>query len=147
MKQTLFITIFLTIMFTVFGCSRDYDSDDDTISLMAIESHHIYVAETENPTVYAVSAKVIGILADGCEGHHETIYDEPRSMYYSDQPPSTNYSDGDTVTIEIKMSEYMGPDDCHDAVHYYIPVLFLGYFEKGSYTLVINGDSENFTVG
>ena len=140
----LFYYISLTIILTatLSGCSRE---EEHIISLMGVESYQIYVASTEVPTLYAVSVKVVGILADSCNNHHKTHYDEP---YISRRILQPNYKNGDTVTIEITQSESTSTSGyCLTAVHYYIPVLFLGYFEKGIYTLIVNGYSNDFTVG
>ena len=124
------------------GCDRD----DEIISLMGIDSYQVYISETEDPTLYAVSVRVVGVFPDGCHSFHEIHYDAPHPIG-SHPIPSANYVDGDTITIEITESEYRGPDDCTDAVHYYIPVLFIGFCEKGSFTLILNGNSEIFSVG
>ncbi len=150
MKQTLLIYIFLIIMFALIGCRRDYEVEhyevEPKISLMRIEDYQISVTEIENPGVYAVSVRVVGFLADGCHSYHETNYAEPNlrvhTAYGHIRP---NYFDGDTITIEITQAESSGI--CVASVRYYIPVIFLGYFEKGSYKLIVNKYYGEFTVG
>lgn len=111
---------------------------------MWIESFKIYVAETEIPTVYAVSVRVVGILRDSCNAYHETNYNEPETRKIL----SPNYFGGDTITIEITQSKSTSIEDyCLTAEHYHVPVLFLGFFEHGEYTLKINNYSEKFSVG
>ena len=145
MKQTLSIYILLTIILTatVIGCSRD----EEIIDLMPIEIIEIYITQTERPTTYAVSLRVVGILSDSCHSYHETHYEEPDPITYSPRTLSPNYSNGASIDIEITQSIYTGPDYCLTAVYYYHDVIFLGYFEPGEYTLNLNGHQEKFQVG
>ena len=94
---------------------------------MRIEHFQIYIAETEIPTVYAVSVRVVGILWDSCNSYHETNYDEP---HISRRALSPNYRDGDTINIEITQSKYTGTEDCLTAEHYHNDVIFLVSLNK-----------------
>lgn len=135
-----YIVFSMILTATLMGCDRD---EEQTISLMRIESYQIYIAPTEIPTLYTVSVKVIGILWDSCHSHHETHYYEPD---ISRRILSPNYVDSDTINIEITQSKYTGSEDCLTAEHYHVPVLFLGYFEHGEYTLKINNYSDTFAI-
>ncbi|MYF98914.1 hypothetical protein F4212_07220 [Candidatus Poribacteria bacterium] len=111
-----------------------------------IEIYTIAIDLPNAPDVFAISVLVTGTLKDKCIEDYEIDYD--MMPYVFDRYPI--YSDGDTISIEIKqtvtVSSVVSVVECSIASPYYIDMIFLGYCKPGEYTIDVNGYTETFSV-
>lgn len=158
----LFISLTLFIATGLIGCGQD---SDEVISDAGVESAEIYVSETAKEMtlvsgdgkryiqkVFPVVAIVKLSFGDGCSSYHNTEYPLEGSTGSIGLPTNGDsnifgWQDRSIIVIKITQSNYVGPDACTDAVHYYEEAIFIGLCLPGDYTLKINNIEKRFTVG
>ena len=141
MRNSIYSFIGFTILIAanLIGCNREI------IELMPIKDVEIYTAEIDlpdAPDVFAISVLVTGTLSDNCIENYEIDHDIMPGVFAR----IPIYSDGDTISIEIKQTITVGSVACDIASPYYIDMIFLGYCEPGEYTIDVNGYTETFSV-
>ena len=123
------------------GCNREI------VELMPIKDVEIIATAIDLPDVpdvFAISLLVTGTLSlDNCIENYEI--DHGIMPHVFDRYPI--YSDGETISIEIKQTITVGSVACDIASPYYIDMIFLGYCKPGEYTIDVNGYTETFSVG
>ena len=141
MRKSIYSVIVFTILIAanLIGCTREITE------LMPIKDVEIYTAAIDlpdAPDVFAISVLVTGTLSDKCIENYEIDHDMMPHVF--DRYPI--YSDGDTISIEIKQTITEGWVSCDIASPYYIDMIFLGFCEPGEYTIDVNGYTETFSV-
>lgn len=135
-----FIGFTILIVANFIGCNREI------IELMPIKDVEIIATAIDlpdAPDVFAISALVIGTLsADPCIENYEIEFGVTPNVF--NRYPI--YSDGDTISIEIKGNVLGGNVQCVLASPYYMNMVFLGYCKPGEYTIDVNGYTESFGV-
>ena len=132
------IVFILLIAAHLIGCTREI------IELMPIKDVEIHTSEIDlpdAPDVFAISVLVTGTLSDNCIENYEIDYDMMPGVFAR----IPIYSDGDTISIEIKQTITVG-SLCDIASPYYIDIIFLGYCEPGEYTIDVNGYTQTFSI-
>ena len=134
-----FIVFTILIIANLFGCTRE------KIELMPITDVEICTTVIDlpnTPDVFAVSAIVTSTLSGDCIEDYEIEYGIMPRVF--DRYPI--YTDGDTISIEMKKTITVGWVSCDLASPYYIDIIFLGFCKLGEYTIDVNGYIETFTV-
>ena len=137
--------IYSVIVFIILLAANLIGCDREIIELMPIKDVEIHTAEidlSDAPDVFAISVLVTGTLSDNCIENYEIDHDIVPSVFAR----IPIYSDGDTISIEIKQTITVGWVSCDIASPYYIDIIFLGFCEPGEYTIDVNGYTETFRV-
>ena len=142
MRKSIYSVVVFTLLIAanLMGCHREITE------LMSIRDVEIYATAIDlpyAPDVFAISVLVTGTLSsDNCIENYEIDHGIMPRVF--DRSPI--YSDGNTISIEIKGTVMGGNVQCTPASPYYIDIIFLGYCEPGEYTIDVNGYTETFRV-